>query len=122
MNEGRAEGTIYDKLTRYEVTGKSMCKLISAVKSSPKIVEKVFKKCPTLSVRSAALKLKLDKSTVSQIKVHKLGITARTKKKSPKYLPEQKQRAKTYCRKTFELPTLHSCFAEVLCTLRIICN
>lgn len=108
MNEARAKSTIYGILARYEVSGESIYKPISgrpAEKSSPKNVKKVekaFKKCPTLSVRSAALKLKLDKSTVSRIKVHKLGITAETKKKSPKYLPGQAQRAKTYCRKVFE--------------------
>jgi hypothetical protein len=54
---------------------------------------KPLSKSLTISVRAAARKLNMDPSTVSRIKVHKLGIQARTKTKSPKYLPGQEARA-----------------------------
>jgi transposase len=98
--EGKCRRSIYKILSRYEATGENQYRPLPgrpSVKSSPKKVrkvEKAFTKSPTLSVRAAARKLKMDKSTVCRIKVHTLGITARTKKKSPKYLPGQEARAK----------------------------
>jgi hypothetical protein len=44
----------------------------------------------------------MDPSTVSKIKVHKLGITAYTKKKAPKYIKDQEKRAKTGLRKIYK--------------------
>lgn len=44
----------------------------------------------------------MKKSTISKIKVQKLSITARTKKKSPKYVEDQEKRAKSGLRKISE--------------------
>jgi hypothetical protein len=48
-------------------------------------------------VRAAARKLELPKSTVSDIKVQKLGIKGRVKQKAPKYKNGQKERARAAC-------------------------
>lgn len=50
----------------------------------------------------AARKLKLSKSTVTNIKVNTLGIKARTQKKVPKYSEGQEQTAKTGLRKIYK--------------------
>ena len=106
--EGVPKSTIYRVLSRYVATGEAKYrhnKGRRAIKSSPrKLVKvgKIFTKNPSISVRQAAKKLKMAVTTVSRIKVKKLGITARTKKKSPKYLPGQEERAKTGCRKIYE--------------------
>lgn len=49
----------------------------------------------------AAKKLNLPKSTLSDIKVHKLAITAKTRKKFPKYVRNQEQRAESGLRKIY---------------------
>lgn len=41
-------------------------------------------------------------TTISRIKVHNLGITARTKKNAPKYIKDQEERAKTGLRKVYK--------------------
>ena len=77
----------------------------ACVKMSPRKlakVAKVFRKDPNISVRAAAQKLNMPKSTVSHMKVHKLGITARTRKKAPKYVRDQENRAKTGLRKIYK--------------------
>jgi transposase len=108
VEEGKSKSTIYTILKRYEETGQVKFKLIPGrppIESSPKKVkkvEKVFTKSPSVSVRAAARKLNFKRSTVSDIKVHKLGITARTKIKAPKYVKDQEARAKTGCRKILE--------------------
>src|ERR1051326_2288640 len=58
-------------------------------------------KNPSLSVRQAAQQLNIKKSNVSNMKVHTLGITARTKKKAPKYIKDQENRAKAILRKIY---------------------
>ena len=72
---------------------------------SPKKIrkmKKLYETTPSVSVRQAAKKLKIKASTLSDIKVKKLGITARTKKKAPMYTQDQEARAKTGCRKVYE--------------------
>ena len=108
VEEGTSRKTIYSILARYRETGESKYKSIPgrpAVKMSSKEVKKVekaFTDDPTLSVRVAARKLNMPPSTVSQIKVHKLGITARTRIQAPKYISDQESRPKTGCRKVYE--------------------
>lgn len=62
-------------------------------------VERLLTNNPSTSKASGASKLGLKPSTFSFIKVEKLGIRAFTKKSAPKYVKDQKKRAKTNCRK-----------------------
>ena len=69
---------------------------------TPKVVEKVrklFQNDPNISVRRVANRLGLPRSTVSNIKVKKLGYKAYKKEVAPKYNPDQERRAKRGCRK-----------------------
>ena len=106
--EGTPKSTIYKVLSRYLESGETKYKPIPgrpSVKMSPKKVrkvEKAFSTHPNASVPTVARKLKMARSTVGHIKVKKLGITARTMKKSPKYLAGQEERAKKGCRKVYE--------------------
>jgi hypothetical protein len=59
-------------------------------------VRRIFEEKPDTSVRSAANKLHVAKSTLSDAKLG-VGIHAFTKKKSPKYRDGQKERAQTNC-------------------------
>lgn len=68
---------------------------------TPKVVDKVrkvFQADPNISVRRAADKLGLTRSTVSNIKVKNLGIVSYKKEVAPKYNPDQERRAKSGCR------------------------
>lgn len=106
--EGKHKNSIYRIIRRYEQSGEVNFKKIPGrprVQTSPKKVRRVkaaFTKDPTTSVRVAARKLNLDKSAVSRIKVHDLGIKAQTQKKAPKYIKNQEQRAKTGLRKVYK--------------------
>ncbi|OXA48712.1 hypothetical protein Fcan01_16653 [Folsomia candida] len=62
-------------------------------------IEKIFKTKPSTSVAVAARKVKISKSYLGEIKVHKLGIKARTKKPAPNYKPVQESRIKDCCQK-----------------------
>src|SRR5262249_49165684 len=106
--EGKSERSIYRILARYEETKTANYKKIPG--RDPKIsseqakddVQGLFERDPNTSVRNAATSLGMKKSTVSYIKVKKLGIKARTKKRVPKYTGNQEQRAKTGLRKIYE--------------------
>lgn len=95
-------------ITRCELTSDTKFKKLPgrrAVLSSKENVEKVeklFNKTPTTTVRAAAEILNLSTSTVSHIKVHKLGIKGYVKQHAPKYQGTQEQRAKTGCRKIYK--------------------
>jgi len=105
VSEGKRRDTIYRIIKRCEETGEVNFKSIpgpACVKMSPRKLAKVFRKDPNISVRAAAQKLNMPKSTVSHMKVHKLGITARTRKKAPKYVRDQENRAKTGLRKIYK--------------------
>ncbi len=54
----------------------------------------MFKKDPNISVQRAGDRLRIAKSTLSDIKVHKLGIKAYTTKTVSKCNPDQSRRAK----------------------------
>ena len=88
VSEGKHKQCIYRILNRFLETGNDSYKVFPGripVVSSPRKVEKVkkaFEKNPNASVRQIGQKLGISKSTISDIKVKKLGIRAKTKKKS----------------------------------------
>lgn len=106
--EGKSQSTIYKILRRYEDTGETQYRKIPGrprTISTPRNISRVkraFTKNRTTSVRITSRKLKIARSTVSKIKVHDLGFKARTKKKAPKYVKNQEQRAKTGLRKIYK--------------------
>lgn len=57
---------------------------------------------PTALIRIASKQLNIQRPTVSYIKVRKLGITAQTRKKAPKYIKDQEARAKKGLRKFYK--------------------
>jgi transposase len=105
--EGKKKKSIRQIITRYESTGKLEYKKLSgrppSVATARKIskVKLLFQRVPSTSVRVVARKLNLKRSTLSDMKVHKLGITAHTKKKAPHYVKDQESRAKTGLRKIY---------------------
>jgi hypothetical protein len=64
-------------------------------------VKKKFESVPDMAVRAAAKALKIPKSTVSRIKLKKLGLKGYTKKKVSKYKKDKKIRAKRACLKIY---------------------
>jgi hypothetical protein len=55
-----------------------------------------------MSIRLATKRLNLSKTTLQRLKAKKLGIKEFIKQKAPKYIKDQKSRAKTGCRKIYE--------------------
>src|SRR5207237_5728202 len=107
VKQGKRRTTIYQILKRCKERNSSKF-ATSGKKPGGKAAEKVAKRVkavftrnPNISVRQAANKLKLSKTYVSKIKVQKLGIKARTKKKAPKYVKDQEQRAKKGLRRVY---------------------
>lgn len=102
--EGVPSSTIYNVLKRYSETGTADFHRLSgrpASVSTRKVVnavEKAFKKQPDISVRQLSSKMNISKSTLSDIKINKLRIKARTKKIVPKYVKDQAARAKSGAR------------------------
>lgn len=104
QNEGKGKSTIYTIINRYLTTNrtnysKSTGRVLAV--DTPKMKQKTlktFKKDQPISARTASKKLKISKSTLQRIKANELGIKARTKKTSPKYVKNQAQRAKSGCR------------------------
>lgn len=107
LAEGICRNTINNILERYKVRGtvdynKKPGRTCS--KSTPAMVERVrklFTNNPNQTVRPGAQKLDLKRSTLSDIKVHKLGIKAFRKETAPKYVNDQEHRAKVACRKIY---------------------
>ena len=62
----------------------------------------LFENDPLTSVRTVSKKLGIPRSTVSDIKIKRWGIVARTQKKAPKYVKDQERRAKTGLRKIYK--------------------
>ncbi|OXA40221.1 hypothetical protein Fcan01_24870 [Folsomia candida] len=95
-------------ITRCELTGDTNYKKLSgrpATQSTKRNVEKVkklFKKRPSTSMTAASTKLKISKSTICRIKLHKLGMKGYVKQPAPKYVGTQQERAKTGCRKIYK--------------------
>lgn len=107
MKEGIWRLTIKRIIARYEKRGtveyshkSGRTPKISTKKTVAK-VKKIFESDPNKSVRACAEKLQLTKSTVSDIKVKKLGVKARRKETVPKYSGDQESRAKSACRKLY---------------------
>lgn len=65
------------------------------------LVKRTFTTHRTTSVRIASRKLQITRSTSLKIKVHDLGNRVCTKKKEPKYIKIQEQRAKTGFQKIY---------------------
>ncbi|KAF2878852.1 hypothetical protein ILUMI_27316 [Ignelater luminosus] len=101
VKEGRRQTTVSQIIKRYKDTGKTEYAPIPArtiskqMLKTQKKIETLFTKCPTTSVSIVAKKLNIPKSTVSDIRVKKLGIRAQNQKKAPKYVKDQERRAKT---------------------------
>jgi hypothetical protein len=62
-----------------------------------KAVKSTFETNPNVSVRAAAKELGVSRSTLSDMKVHKLGINAYVKQKAPKYREGQRERSEAGC-------------------------
>jgi transposase len=107
VNQGIGERTIRKVIQRYETRGKIDYKEIPGrppTVATPKNKEKIsnaYKKNPNLSVRQAAVDLKIPSSSLCRIKVHKLGIKAYSKQTAPLYTKDQEKRDKTNCRKIY---------------------
>ncbi len=107
-NEGKGKSTVYTIISRYLATNRTNYLKSSGRPSAvdtPKVKQKVlktFEKDPSVSVRAAAKKLKISKSTLQRIKAKKLGIKARSKQTAPKYVKNQEQRAKSGCRLVYK--------------------
>ena len=88
----KPRSSIYHIIRRYEQTGNSAYTKLSGLSRSQATqqnitkVTKLFIRCLTVSVRKAAQDLHLSKSTVSNIKVHHLGIKGYTRKRAPEYV------------------------------------
>jgi hypothetical protein len=67
-----------------------------------KAIKRMFKKDPNISVQRATDRLRIAKSTQSDIKVHELGIKVYTTKTVSKCNPDQSRRAKANCQKIAE--------------------
>jgi hypothetical protein len=63
--------------------------------------DELFDEHPNISVRDAAAQIGIPKSTMSDLKLHKLGYKARKSIDAPKYKPGQAIRAKKVCRKIY---------------------
>ena len=107
-NEGRPKSTIFHILQRYEKNKSPTCKKIlgrPVSQATPKVVQairRIFMRTPSTSVNEAARKLKLPRSTLGHIKRKRLGMRAFVKSNAPKYIKDQKSRAKTGCRKIYK--------------------
>ncbi|KAF2898853.1 hypothetical protein ILUMI_07311 [Ignelater luminosus] len=108
VKEGRRRTTVSRIIKRYKDTRKTEYASIPGRPTSKQMlktqkkIETLLTKCLTASVRIVAKKLNIPKSTVSDIKVKKLGIRAQTQKKAPKYVKDQERRAKTGLRKIYK--------------------
>lgn len=99
--------TVRDILRRYENEGRIMHKSSTGRNpsvSTPKLLRKVaklFEREPNISIRRAAARLGVKRSTLCYMKVRKLGIVGRKKVTAPMYTGDQAERAKAGCRKIY---------------------
>ncbi|OXA48643.1 hypothetical protein Fcan01_16529 [Folsomia candida] len=96
--------TVIPKLLGIFLKKKSICKAIGEVKNqnqtpSQKSYKKIFKNHSSMATAATTRKVKISKSYLSNIKVHKLGIIARAKKPAPNYKPTQQERIHAFCKK-----------------------
>ena len=105
-SEGRAPQVIRRIINRFLTHGTTQYKKLKGrplIQSSTRNIRKVkskFDKNPNTSVRLVAKQLNLPKSTVSHIKLKKLGMKARVRRAVPKQTQEQEARSKTSDRKS----------------------
>lgn len=105
--EGYRERTIRSILSRYLKEGRVTQKQRGgrpATVCTQKVVRKAqnfLDENPNISIRCLADKLKIAKSTVSDLKRLKLGYRTKTAVTAPKYQGTQAARAKTGCRKIY---------------------
>jgi transposase len=103
--EGKAKSTIYGIISRYKQQGNADYKKITgrhpSVATTTNVIKirRQIKNNPIMSVRKGAKKLGISKSSYSDIKVKKLKIKAFKRKTAPKYVKDQKIRAKKNCGK-----------------------
>lgn len=105
--EGVPKSTIYGVIARFEQRGDIIPKEKSGRPrsvSTTKVIRKIDRLItndPNISSRDGAAKVGISKSTYSRVKVNDLGINAYRKEPAPKYSGDQKERAKTACRKIY---------------------
>lgn len=108
LAEGKRRTTIYAIINRYLATNPTKYRKLKGrpvSQATPRNVQRIksnFTKNPSISVRILARKLYISKSTICQIKLHKLGIKAYAKQAAPKYVKDQEVRAKTGCHKIYK--------------------
>ena len=105
VQEGLNRQTLYRILHRYEARQSTILlpkgrrpRTVNTETFLSK-VEQHFSANPNASVRNSAEKLGVAKSTLSDAKVHHLGLRSFAKQPFPKYMDGQEERAKTNCGK-----------------------
>lgn len=107
LQEGAIRTSIYRIIRRYEETGEVSFKKIPGrdrtvtVPRNVNRVKSIFDKTPSTSVRVAADKLKISKSSVARMKRNDLHLKAYVKQSAPKYIKDQEERAKRGCRRVY---------------------
>ena len=108
MEEGICRNTIKRAITRLKLFGNAKTKSPRgrpvSLKNQKSIVKinNAIKRNPNVSVRKCSAKLKLPKSSYHWLLTNKLGFKAYKKQTVPKYVCNQKTRAKQGCRKIYE--------------------
>jgi hypothetical protein len=108
MEEGICRNTVKRAITRLNLFGNAKTKSPGgrpvSLKNKKSIlkIKSAIKRNPNVSVRKCSSKLKLPKSTYHWLLRNKLGFKAYKKQTVPKYVGDQKTRAKKGCRKIYE--------------------
>lgn len=106
--EGIPKRTIYNAMARFDKTGESKYKKVGGSvrseinKRKIKTIGRIYKKNPSSKVRLVAKKVRLPVSTTQFLKKKVLNIKAYSKQSQPKYIKDQKKRAKTGCLKIYK--------------------
>lgn len=116
QNEGKSRSTIYQIIIGYLATNKTEYTRTGGHQATvgtsgiQKKILRTFEKNPSISVRAAAKKLQVNRSTLQNIKKKKLGIESYAKKVATKYVEDQEDRAKKGClhvhKKSLQKPLL----------------
>ena len=107
MDEGICKKTIGRILNRLKTAGKATTNSPPGRKMKNSNVNKItkiknmLKKNPSISNRKCAAKMKISTTTYRRIVKNKLGLKTFKKTKAPKYIKDQKQRAKKGCAKIY---------------------
>lgn len=106
--EGIPRSTVYSYIKKYGESEKVHFKRPPghrAVLGTTKLrnrIKKIDKTRPSTTTVAAAKEVEISKSYLSTIKVHDLGIKARTKKRAPNNNPSQKSRINDNCKKLLQ--------------------